>query len=155
MTGKIQWIWCARRRKVVVEQRGASISLKKQRYSRTKKYDRHREQRNGTEKRKKILGEKTGIAIGRAVQQLNGRLGTKEREKDIYKISNLRKRQRQDLVPQVVIRDRDKNILHRDDDIEIRWREYYEQLLNTGNEKEELGRASDGGKEYRSEVSIE
>ncbi|XP_066968141.1 uncharacterized protein [Macrobrachium rosenbergii] len=37
------------------------------------------------------------MGIGRAAEQLNERLGTREGEKDIYKISNLRKRQRQDL----------------------------------------------------------
>ena len=84
---------------------------------------------------------KVGIAIGRAVEQLNERLGTREGEKDIYKISNLRKRQRQDLGQLGVIKDRDGNILHRDEDIKRRWREYFEQLLNTENEREELGEA--------------
>ncbi|XP_068224147.1 uncharacterized protein [Palaemon carinicauda] len=47
---------------------------------------------------------KVGIAIGGALEQLNERLGTKEGEKDFYKISNLRKWKRQDLVQLVVIR---------------------------------------------------
>ncbi|XP_064083072.1 uncharacterized protein LOC135199085 [Macrobrachium nipponense] len=37
---------------------------------------------------------RAGMVMGRAAEQLNERLGTREGEKDIYKISNLRKRQR-------------------------------------------------------------
>ena len=29
--------------------------------------------------------------------------------------------------------------MHRDEDIKKRWKEYFEQLLNTENEREELG----------------
>ncbi|XP_068213383.1 trichohyalin-like [Palaemon carinicauda] len=80
---------------------------------------------------------KVGIGIGKAIEQLNERLRTKEGEKDIYKISKLKKKQKQDLSQLVVIRDRDGNILHRDDDIKRIWRKYYDQLLNTENEKKE------------------
>ena len=80
-----------------------------------------------------------GVAIGRAAEELNERLGTREGEKDIYKITNMRKRQRQDLGQLGVIKDEDGKILHREDDIKKRWREYFEELLNTENEKEDLG----------------
>ena len=38
-----------------------------------------------------------------------------------------------------IIKDMDENLLHRDENIKRRWREYFEQLLNTENEREELG----------------
>ena len=50
---------------------------------------------------------RTSITIGRAAQQLNERLGTKEGEKDIYKVANLRKRQRLDLDQLSVLKDKD------------------------------------------------
>ena len=94
--------------------------------------ERYREEKRDT--RRKI-----GIAIGRAAGQLNEKLGTKEGEKDIYRITNSRKRQRQDLGQLSGIKDMDGNLLHRDEDIKRRWKEYFEQLLNTENEREELG----------------
>ncbi|XP_066986830.1 uncharacterized protein [Macrobrachium rosenbergii] len=83
-------------------------------------------------------GRRVGMAIGRAAEQLNERLGTRG-EKGIYKISDLGKRQRQDLGKLGVMKGRDGNILYRDEDIKKRWREYFEQLLNTENEREEMG----------------
>ncbi|XP_066969280.1 uncharacterized protein [Macrobrachium rosenbergii] len=83
---------------------------------------------------------RVGMAIGRAAEQLNERLGTREGEKDIYKISNLRKRQRQDLGIGCHQEQRWKYpVLYRDEDNKERWREYFEQLLNTENEREEMG----------------
>ena len=79
-----------------------------------------------------------GIAIRQVAEELNERLETRDGEKDIYKIANLRKRQRQDVGQLCVIKDRDGNILHRDEDIKRRWREYFEELLNNENEREEL-----------------
>ncbi|XP_064097343.1 uncharacterized protein LOC135208761 [Macrobrachium nipponense] len=75
------------------------------------------------------------MATGSAAEQLKERLGTRDREKDIYKISNLRKRQRQDVGKVGVIKDKVGNLLHGDEDIKKRWREYFE-LLNTENERE-------------------
>ncbi|XP_066977890.1 uncharacterized protein [Macrobrachium rosenbergii] len=77
------------------------------------------------------------MAIGRAAEQLNERLGTREGEKDIYKISNLRKEQRQDLGKLGVIKDRDGNILFRDEDIKKRRREYRGEEMDAGFIKEE------------------
>ena len=72
--------------------------------------------------------------MGKTADWLSERLGTREGEQDIYKIASLRKRQRQDLGQLSVIKDREGNILHRDEGIKKRWKEYFEQLLNTGNE---------------------
>ena len=47
----------------------------------------YREETRDTRSRRRV-----GIAIGRAAEQLNERLGTMEGEKDIYKIVNLGKR---------------------------------------------------------------
>ncbi|XP_066958937.1 uncharacterized protein [Macrobrachium rosenbergii] len=88
---------------------------------------------------------RVGMAIGRAAEQMNERLGTREGENDIYKISNLRKRQREDLGKLGVIKDRDGNILYRDEDIKKRWRKYFEQLLNIENENEEMGGSTEVG----------
>ncbi|XP_068224058.1 uncharacterized protein [Palaemon carinicauda] len=84
---------------------------------------------------------KEGTTTGRAVEQLNERLGTKEGTNYIYNISNLRIMRRHDLGQLMVIRDRCGNMLHKEDDNKMRWRKYYQQLLNTENEKEELGEA--------------
>ena len=95
------------------------------------------EERYGEENRNSK--QKIAIAMERAADRLNERLDARESEQDIYKIANLRKRQRQDLGQLSVIKDREGNILHRDEDIKKRWKEYFEQLLNTENEREELG----------------
>ena len=63
---------------------------------------------------------------------------TREGEKVIYKITNERKKQRQDLGQLNVIKDVDGNLLHRDEDIKRRWKEYFEELLNMENAREEL-----------------
>ncbi|XP_064089905.1 uncharacterized protein LOC135203904 [Macrobrachium nipponense] len=81
------------------------------------------------------------MATGRVAEKLNERLEGREGEKDIYKISNLRKWQRQDLAKLGVIRDRDGNIVYRDENIEKRRRKYFEQLLNIENEREEMEEA--------------
>ena len=72
----------------------------------------NRVRKNGTEKR-------IGIATGRSAEQMNIR--TREGEKDIYKIANLRKRQRQVSGQLSVIKDKDGNILRKDKDLKKRW----------------------------------
>ena len=74
----------------------------------------NRVRKNGTEKR-------IGIATGRSAEQMNERLRTREGEKDIYKIANLRKRQRQVSGQLSVIKDKDGNILRKDKDLKKRW----------------------------------
>ena len=93
--------------------------------------DQYREEERYTRRR-------IGIAIRQVAEELNERLETRDGEKDIYRIANFRKRQRQDVGQVCVIKDRDGNILHRDEDIKRRWKEYFEQLLNNENEREVL-----------------
>ncbi|XP_068222887.1 uncharacterized protein [Palaemon carinicauda] len=89
----------------------------------------------GAEKRhrkeEKDSRRKVGIGIGREIEQLNEMLGTREGEKKLMKM------QRQDFGQLEVTKDRDGNLLHRAN-IKRRCSEYFEQLLNTEKEKEEM-----------------
>jgi hypothetical protein len=58
--------------------------------------------------------------------------------KKIYKLARTRKRRAQDIDRLVFVKDSQDRVLTEDDDIKSRWRQYFEQLLNTKNSKKEL-----------------
>ena len=61
------------------------------------------------------------------------RLGTKEGEKDIYKMSKSLERKTRVSFSQVPrIKDERERLLVKDDEIKNRWLEYFDKLLNCG-----------------------
>ena len=64
------------------------------------------------------------------------KLDTKEVEKDIYRISQIRERKTRDLYTVRCVKDKDQKILVRDEVIKERWREYFDKLFNDSSTQE-------------------
>jgi hypothetical protein len=73
------------------------------------------------------------------------RLGTKEGEKDIYRMAKSRERKRSDIIQVKCIKDATERLLTKDEDIKNRWREYFDKLFNedSGSSSIELDISSD------------
>jgi hypothetical protein len=77
--------------------------------------------------------------------ELYQRLGTKEGEKDIYRMVKNRERKTRNIIQVKCIKDETKRLLTKDDDIKNRWREYFDKLFNedSGSSSIELDISSD------------
>ena len=73
-------------------------------------------------------------ARGRAYEDLYQRLGTKEGERDIYKMAKIRERKTRDIGQVKCIKDGAGQLLVKDEEIKHRWREYFDKLFNGDNE---------------------
>jgi hypothetical protein len=73
------------------------------------------------------------------------RVGTKEGEKDIYRITKSRERKMRDIIQVKCIKDATERFLTKDEDIKNRWREYFDKLFNedSGSLSIELDISSD------------
>jgi hypothetical protein len=65
------------------------------------------------------------------------RLGTKEGEKDIYRMAKSRERKMRDIIQVKCIKDETERLLTKDEDIKNRWWEYFDKLFN-----EDIGSSS-------------
>jgi hypothetical protein len=77
--------------------------------------------------------------------RLYQRLGTKECENDIYRMTKSRERKTSDIIQVKYIKDATVRLLHKDEDIKNRWREYFDKLFNedSGSSSIELDISSD------------
>jgi hypothetical protein len=87
-------------------------------------------------------------AVSEARGQMYGlyqRLGTKEREKDIYRMAKSRERKARDIIQVKCIKDATEWLLTKDKDIKNMWREYFDKLFNkdSGSSSIELDISSD------------
>ena len=64
-------------------------------------------------------------------------LGTKEGEKEIYKLAKIREKRSRDFQYVWCIKGEDKEVLTRHEDVKKRWKEYFEKLLNEEFPREE------------------
>ncbi|XP_071680080.1 uncharacterized protein [Lolium perenne] len=69
-------------------------------------------------------------ARGQAYEDLYQRLGTKEGEKDIYRMAKIRERKTKDVDQVKCIKDGADQLLVKDKEIEHRWLEYFDRLFN-------------------------
>ena len=83
---------------------------------------------------KKAAKRAVGEARGRAYEDLYQRLGTKEGERDIYKMAKIRERKTRDIGQVKCIKDGADQLLVKDEKIKHRWREYFDKLFNGENE---------------------
>jgi hypothetical protein len=60
-------------------------------------------------------------------------LGTKEGEKDIYRMTKSRERKTRDIIQVKCIKDATERLLIKDEDIKNRWQEYFDKLFNEGS----------------------
>ena len=68
------------------------------------------------------------IANGKAYDDLYQQLGTKEGEKDIYRMARIRKRKTMDINQIKCIKDGTDRLLVKDEEIIDRWREYFDKF---------------------------
>jgi hypothetical protein len=69
-------------------------------------------------------------AKGQAYDDLYQRLGTKEGEKDIFRLARTRERKTRDINQIKCIKDGTDQLLVRDEEIKDRWRDYFDRLFN-------------------------
>ena len=74
------------------------------------------------------------VAKGKVYGDLYQRLGTKEGEKDIYRMARIRERKTRDINQIKCIKDGTDRLLVKDEEIKARWREYFNKLFNGENE---------------------
>jgi len=79
---------------------------------------------------KKTAKRAVSEARGRMYEGLYQRLGTKEGEKDIYKMAKSRERRTRDIIQVKCIKDETERLLVKDNEIKNRWREYFDKLFN-------------------------
>jgi hypothetical protein len=94
---------------------------------------------------KKTTKQAVSEARGQMYDGLYQRLGTKEWEKDIYRMAKSRERKTRDIIQVKCIKDATEQLLTKDEDIKNRWREYFDKLFNedSGNSSIELDISSD------------
>ncbi|KAK3566015.1 hypothetical protein QTP86_024182, partial [Hemibagrus guttatus] len=68
--------------------------------------------------------------------ELYTRLDTREGEKDLYRLARQRDRDGKDVQQVRVIKDRDGRVLTSEENVQRRWKEYFEELMNEENERE-------------------
>ncbi|GJN36767.1 hypothetical protein PR202_gb25662 [Eleusine coracana subsp. coracana] len=74
---------------------------------------------------KRAAKRAVSVAKGQAYDNLYQRLGTKEGEKDIYRMARIRERKTRDINQIKCIKDGVDRLLVRDEEIKDRWREYF------------------------------
>ena len=73
-------------------------------------------------------------AKGRTYEDMYQRLNTKEGEKDIYRMARVRERKTRDFSQVKCIKDDMDQLLVKEDEIRLRWQEYFDRLYNGDNE---------------------
>nr|CAB3475315.1 unnamed protein product [Digitaria exilis] len=79
---------------------------------------------------KKAAKRAVSVAKGKAYDDLYQRLGTKEGERDIYRMARFRERKTRDINQIKCIKDETDQPLVKDEEIKDRWREYFDKLFN-------------------------
>jgi hypothetical protein len=94
---------------------------------------------------KKTAKRAVSEASGRMYDGLYQRLGTKEGEKNIYRMAKSRESKTRDIIQVKYIKDETDRLLTKDEDIKNRWREYFDKLFNEdcGSSSIELDISSD------------
>jgi hypothetical protein len=82
---------------------------------------------------KKAVKRTVSEARGRMYDGLYQRLGTKEGEKDIYRMAKSKERKTSDIIQVKCIKDETERLLTKDEDIKNRWQEYFDKLFNEDN----------------------
>ena len=76
------------------------------------------------------------MAKGPAYDNLYPRLETKEGEKELYRLARQRDREGKDVKYIRVIKDENGNIMVNSKAVLKRWKEYFEKLINEGNNRD-------------------
>jgi hypothetical protein len=79
---------------------------------------------------KKTAKRAVSEGMGQIYDGLYQRLGTKEGEKDIYRMTKSRERKMRDIIQVKCIKDVTEQLVTKDEDIKNRGREYFDKLFN-------------------------
>ncbi|KAK3517676.1 hypothetical protein QTP70_015696 [Hemibagrus guttatus] len=103
-----------------------------------KKWDMDRTEQNRQEYKElqRRVKREVSKAKQKAYDELYTRLDTREGEKDLYRLARQRDRDGKDVQQVRVIKDRDGRVLTREESVQRRWKEYFEELMNEENESE-------------------
>jgi hypothetical protein len=82
---------------------------------------------------KKTAKQAVSEARGQMYDGLYQRLGTKEVEKNIYRMAKSQERKMRDIIQVKCIKDVIEQLLIKDEDIKNRWQEYFNKLFNEDN----------------------
>jgi hydrogenase maturation factor HypF (carbamoyltransferase family) len=83
---------------------------------------------------KRFAKQAVSVAKSQAYDDLYQRLGTKEGEKDIYRMARIRERKTRDINQIKCIKDGTDRLMVKDEEIKDIWREYFDKLFNGENE---------------------
>uniref|UniRef100_A0A3B3BTI6 ribonuclease H n=1 Tax=Oryzias melastigma TaxID=30732 RepID=A0A3B3BTI6_ORYME len=104
-----------------------------------KKWDTERTEESRQEYRE--MQRKVKVEVSKAKQRayddLYARLGSKEGETDLYRLARQRDRDGKDMQQVRVIKDRNGNVVTGVSGVMERWKEYFEELMNEENEREQ------------------
>jgi hypothetical protein len=94
---------------------------------------------------KKTVKRAVSEAMGQIYDGMYQWLGTKEWEKDIYRMAKSRERKTRDIIQVKCIKDETERLLIKNEDIKNRWWEYFDKLFNkdSGSSSIELDISSD------------
>jgi hypothetical protein len=87
---------------------------------------------------KKIAKQAVSEVRGQMYDGLYQRLGTKEGEKEIYRMTKNQERKTRDIIQVKCIKDVTERLLTKDEDIKNRWREYFDKLFNEDSESSSI-----------------
>ncbi|KAK3537114.1 hypothetical protein QTP70_002125 [Hemibagrus guttatus] len=99
-----------------------------------KKWDMDRTEENRQEY--KELQRRVKREVSKAKQKAYDELYTREGEKDLYRLARQRDRDGKDVQQVRVIKDRDGRVLTSEENVQRRWKEHFEELMNEENERE-------------------
>ncbi|KAK3549760.1 hypothetical protein QTP86_007759 [Hemibagrus guttatus] len=103
-----------------------------------KKWDMDRTEENRQEynELQRRVKREVSKAKQKAYDELYTRLDTREGEKDLYRLARQRDRDGKDVQQVRVIKDRDGRVLTSEENVQRRWKKYFEELMNEENERE-------------------
>ncbi|KAK3573123.1 hypothetical protein QTP86_014136 [Hemibagrus guttatus] len=103
-----------------------------------KKWDMDRTEENRQEYKElqRRVKREVSKAKQKAYDELYTRLDTREGEKDLYRLARQRDRDGKYVQQVRVIKDRDGRVLTSEESVQRRWKEYFEELMNEGNERD-------------------
>ncbi|KAK3542631.1 hypothetical protein QTP86_031324 [Hemibagrus guttatus] len=102
-----------------------------------KKWDMDRTEENRQEHKElqRRVKREVSKAKQKAYDELYTRLDTRVGQKDLYRLARQRDRDGKDVQKVRVIKDRDGRVLTREESVQRRWKEYFEELMNEENER--------------------
>ncbi|KAK3556710.1 hypothetical protein QTP70_015094, partial [Hemibagrus guttatus] len=107
-----------------------------------KKWDMDRTEENRQEYKElqRRVKREVSKAKQKAYDELYTRLDTREGEKDLYRLARQRDRDGKDVQQVRVIKDVDGSVLTSEESAQMRWKEYFVELMNEENEREKKSR---------------